>query len=186
MFSPGSDKGLGLLKTTQLMLPGNAKGIMRTGIEMSPDYYGWLLSPSRTMTRQGLYGLPYCVDNEVFTARFEPKRFVRALRRIMAAHGADTCRFVVAPDVVADAKATLKRFRHWEPTLRGFGFPVALAAQDGLESRAVPWDRLDALFVGGSTGWKLGQGAAELMWRARQRGIWVHVGRVSSWLRVSR
>lgn len=172
------------MKTTQLMLPGNAKGVMRTCVEMSAEHYGWLLSPARTMTVYGLYGLPYGVDNEVFTGRFEPGRFVRALQRIKDAHGTNDCRFVVAPDVVANARVTLRLFDRWAAVIKELGFPVALAAQDGLEALPVPWDNSDALFVGGSTEWKMSDAAAGVMWEAKQRGKWVHVGRVSSWLRV--
>ncbi|MET7951049.1 hypothetical protein [Micromonospora sp. NPDC005324] len=33
--------------------------------------------------------------------------------------------------------------------------PAALVAQDGLKAPAVPWHAIDALFIGGSTAWKL-------------------------------
>ena len=70
--------------------------------------------------------------------------------------------WVAAPDVVGDAAATLRQFAQWEPELRARGLSVALVGQDGLTRDAVPWDRLDALFVGGSTAWKLSDDAAGL------------------------
>jgi len=57
---------------------------------------------------------------------------------------------------------------------------VALVAQDGLEKLRVPWDDFDALFIGGSTEWKLGRWAALITAAARIRGKHVHMGRVNS------
>lgn len=96
------------------------------------------------------------------------------------------CLFAVAPDVVGDARATLRRFTAWAPRLRAYGYPVAFALQDGLERLAVPWDDLDVVFVGGSTSWKLGQHAAAIVGEALTRGKRVHMGRVNSARRYRR
>jgi len=45
---------------------------------------------------------------------------------------------------------------------------------------------MDALFVGGTTKWKLGPHAARLTLEARERGKWTHYGRVNSTYRASR
>lgn len=170
-----------------LLLPGNAKGLLHT-IGADPVHYGWLLTPRRTMTKTGLHGLFYAVDNECFTLgdRFDPDRYLRALHRIADCHGTERCLFAVAPDIVGDAHATLERARDWLPRIRALGFPVALAGQDGLEELEVPWADFDALFIGGTTGWKLGPHAAELMREARRRGKWTHIARVNSTKRASR
>jgi len=97
---------------------------------------------------------------------------------------ADRCRFAVAPDVVADAAATLERSTPWLSRIRGLGIPAAFVAQDGLENMAVPWDSFDVLFIGGSTEWKLGPHARALTGEAKRRGKWVHMGRVNSQLRM--
>jgi len=165
---------------TILLLPGNAKGILRLGLPLTRDRYGWLLSPARTMTKQGLYGLPYAIDNEVYTGRYHPSKWTRNVKRMARAHGPDACLFVVAPDVVADAPATLEQFDQWQPWIRNLGLPVALAAQDGIEHLQIPWDRFEALFVGGTTAWKLSEVTAALMHEAAARGKWVHAGRVNS------
>src|SRR5205823_6752489 len=60
------------------------------------------------------------------------------------------------------------------------GLPVALVGQDGAEALELPWGRFDALFLGGSTGWKLGPGAAALAREAKRRGLWVHMGRCNT------
>jgi hypothetical protein len=96
------------------------------------------------------------------------------------AHLADSCRFVVAPDVVADAVATLALSAPMLPRIRALGYRAALVAQDGLEDLAVPWNDFDCLFIGGSTEWKLGPAARRLVAEARRRGKWVHMGRVNS------
>lgn len=167
-----------------LLLPGNAKGLKAV---INPAHYGWLLTAQRTMTRSGFLGLThYAVDNECFARAFEPKRFFDALERIKKAHGLSGCLFVVSPDSVGNAKETLTLFFKWREQIAAIGFPVALAAQDGLENESVPWYGLDALFIGGSTTWKLGEGAASLLREAQAHGKWTHVGRVNSIKRASR
>jgi hypothetical protein len=165
---------------TILLMPGNAKGILRLGLPLTPDRYGWLLSPARTMTKQGLHGLPYAIDNEVYTGKYHPTKWTRNVKRMARVHGPDACLFVVAPDVVADAPATLQQFDEWEPWIRRLGLPVALAAQDGIEHLEIPWDRFEALFVGGTTAWKLSEVTATIMYEAHQRNKWVHAARVNS------
>lgn len=93
---------------------------------------------------------------------------------------APTCLFAVAPDVVADAPATLARSAPWFAPIRALGYPVALVAQDGLEDLQIPWGDFDALFIGGSTAWKLGPYARVVIREARHRGKWIHMGRVNS------
>lgn len=98
---------------------------------------------------------------------------------------AERCCFATAPDVVADARATLARSEPHLEAVRALGYPVALVAQDGLEELGVPWDDIDALFIGGSTEWKLGPAAADLANQARSHLKWVHMGRVNSWRRFA-
>lgn len=123
-------------------------------------------------------GVPWCADNGAYSSRFNETRWWAFL--VANAHRASTCLFAVAPDVVGDASATLARSTPWLPRIRGLGYPVALVAQDGQEDLPVPWDDIDALFIGGSTEWKLGPHAARLAAEAKARGLWVHMGRVNS------
>lgn len=98
------------------------------------------------------------------------------------------CLFVVVPDAVADHRATLRLWNQWWGTVRDLtgGQPCAFVAQNGATPRNVPWDELDALFVGGDTEWKLSHYAARLTWEAHERGKWVHMGRVNSAKRIAR
>lgn len=129
--------------------------------------------------RAPLPGVTWAADNGCFS-----KNYVGDTRWLawLAAHRvhADRCLFATAPDVVGDAVATLARSAPHLPTIRALGYRAALAAQDGLENLAVPWDAFDVLFIGGSTEWKLGAAAAHLVTEAKARGKHVHMGRVNS------
>jgi hypothetical protein len=126
-------------------------------------------------------GLPWAADNAAFSG-FDPEKFRSFLDRIA---GKSRCLFVVVPDVVADAKATLDRFWAWHRYMFGMGLPLAFVGQDGAESGSIPWHCFECWFVGGSTKWKLSQESIDLMREAKQRGKWVHVGRVNSLSRMT-
>lgn len=112
---------------------------------------------------------------------------------VEAAGGPDRCLFANAPDKldwhtdengrrfpIGDAAETLRRAEVALPLIRALGVPAALVAQDGLENLEVPWDSFDVLFLGGSTEWKLSEGARQLVAEAKRRGKRVHMGRVNS------
>lgn len=119
----------------------------------------------------------WAMDNGAFGG-FDADAFRRMLRRY-APYASPTLLFVTAPDVVAQAEATLELFTIWEPQLHAVGWPLALVAQDGLRPADVPWDSIEALFIGGSTDWKLGPEARQLVGLAQRRGKWTHMGRVN-------
>jgi len=96
----------------------------------------------------------------------------------------ELCRFAVAPDVVADHEATLHRSLPLLGLIRRI-VPVAFVAQNGSTPSWVPWPLFDALFIGGSTDWKLGAEAREMVRAAKRNGKWVHMGRVNSQERYS-
>ena len=87
-------------------------------------------------------------------------------------------KWLTVPDIVADADRTLDKFDEWMPRLENL--PLALAGQDGMEQKELPWDNIDCLFIGGSTYWKLSKAAADLASEAKHRGKWLHMGRVNS------
>lgn len=121
----------------------------------------------------------WAMDNGAFTDSYPGDEAYLALLERLSPHR-DRCLFVAVPDVVADAAATLSMFPPMAAKIRNLGWPVALVGQDGMESLAVPWESVDWLFIGGSTGWKMGSGAALLISQARAAGKRVHVGRVNS------
>lgn len=120
----------------------------------------------------------WCADNGCYSNAFSEPQWWGFLER----NAGDTtlCAFATAPDVVGDARATFERSLPWLPKIRALGYPVAFVAQDGITDDLLPWDEFDALFIGGSTEWKLGAEAAALMAEGRTRGKWVHCGRVNS------
>lgn len=122
----------------------------------------------------------WAADTGCYTqgARFDLARYLGWLGRLGPARG--SCLFATAPDVVGDARATWERSADVLPRIRRLGYPAALVAQDGAEALALEWEAFDALFIGGSTGWKLSEAAFALAAEARARGKWTHLGRVNS------
>lgn len=131
-------------------------------------------------------GKPWAADNDAFGGWTDKKEtaFSKMLGRICLDGQKESCKYIACPDVVGDSKTTMDRFYRWEPIIRSTGFPVALVAQDGLYPRVVPWDSIDALFIGGTTEWKLSGDVDWLIDEAKQRHKWIHVGRVNSARRI--
>jgi hypothetical protein len=126
--------------------------------------------------------LPWAADNGAFSG-FDEKAFLKMLLRLKGMNG---CRFVACPDVVGNWQATSDLFSHWHGTIAGAGFPVAYVAQDGLLPQFVPWSQCDALFIGGTTDFKLSDDAGDLAAEAKRRGKWLHMGRVNTLRRIKR
>lgn len=144
---------------------------------------GQLFTPLTRFSRQkedGISGIDNgCLD------RFKEAKFMSLLDREKPYR--HLCKFVCCPDVVVriaggepigDALRTLEVFDIFRHKLSGW--PVALVAQDGLENLPIPWHLLSAVFIGGSTKWKDGPHAANIVKAAKILGKWVHVGRVNT------
>lgn len=121
-------------------------------------------------------GLPWAADNGAFTRCFDADLFLGWLESMRPFR--PTCLFVAAPDVYGDAPGTLHAFAEWAQRLDGW--PLAFVAQDGQEELDLPDPGLwAALFVGGSTAWKLSPAAVTVIRRAQGLRKRVHVGRVN-------
>ncbi len=135
----------------------------------------------RKITRSGRV---WAADNSAFGA-WDQRKFQRMIAKLAYA---DRSRFlwVACPDVVCDAPATLAKWAEWFPVLSRLKLAVAFVAQDGIEETpdVIPWAEMGALFIGGSTAWKLGPEAARLAKRAKSLGKLVHMGRVNSETRI--
>jgi hypothetical protein len=125
-------------------------------------------------------GVPWCADNGCFGVGWPGYARWLAWLDAFPTEQRASCLFATAPDVVADAAATLTRSLPYLPQIRELGYPAGFVAQDGSESLPFPWDDLDAVFIGGSTRFKLGPHAIAIAAEAKRRGKWVHVGRVNS------
>jgi hypothetical protein len=149
-------------------------------VEHSGDGFGRLLSP-RQFARAAdtaAAGIPWAADNDCFQG-LDPLAYVRMLDAIKGLSG---CLFVTVPDVVGDWHATAELFELWHPAVQRRGLPVGLVAQDGLAPIWLDkqWHRLDCLFIGGTTEFKLSAEAERFAREAQDRGKWVHMGRVNS------
>ena len=140
---------------------------------------GLLLTPRGGL--RAVPAVPFAADNDAY-AGFHEGRF----RRMLAALAGFPVKpaWVACPDVVGDATDTLRLFDRWEAEIRSRGLPVALVGQDGLTPASAPWDRIDALFVGGSTAWKESPDAGRLVAEAKRRGKAAHMGRCSTLRRI--
>jgi hypothetical protein len=137
-----------------------------------------IMSP---VDRHGNLGGKWICDNGAFV-RFQEETFLRLLERNKAHR--ERCRFVVAPDVVGSARRTLEVFPLWQARL--FPWPIALVAQDGIEELPIPWDEIQAIFIGGTTAWKNSDYAMHVAKAAKILGKWVHVGRINTPIRMER
>lgn len=116
----------------------------------------------------------FAIDNGCFSDTWTAQRWSATLDRYAGAPG---CLFAVVPDVVADAQGTDDRWRAWWSAPMRRGYRAAYVAQDGC--RQIPLGA-KALFIGGSTEWKLSAHARRVASEAHRRRMWVHMGRVNS------
>jgi hypothetical protein len=143
--------------------------------------------------------IPWACDNGSFN-QFDQPRFHQMMDRLA---NQKYCHFVAAPDVVwnkyepderhLSAIATIEKYlapiseedsTPWYQFIRDRGLPAAMVGQDGLENYDIPWEYMDAYFVGGSDAWKTGAASEHIIQEALRREMWVHVGRVSSNARI--
>jgi hypothetical protein len=145
-----------------------------------PDEWirGQLLTP---LSNYALGPWVFAIDNGGFT-RFDPRQFRNLLAK--CSDHKRRCLFVAVPDVVGNARRTLESFECWAWQLEGW--PVALVAQDGLESLPIPWSQIEAIFIGGSTSWKESTHAVDIIKTAQIYEKHVHVGRVNTIKRFRR
>lgn len=123
-------------------------------------------------------GVTWALDNGCFNPAWDRIGWLRGLERYSSVPG---CLFASVPDVVGDAQATLDLWhRDWD-TVKQYGFAPAYVLQDGCT--VIPFDA-EAVFIGGTTAFKLSIEAGTLAHEAKRRGLHVHMGRVNSFRRV--
>lgn len=134
--------------------------------------YGQLITP---LTGYSNHGGMFAIDNGGYS-RQDMRAFERILRREEKNKG--KCAFVCVPDVVGSARLTLELFHDLKQGLADW--PLAFVCQDGQEDLSVPWGDISAIFIGGSTEWKMSRGVTALIRAANWRRIWTHVGRINT------
>lgn len=145
---------------------------------LSAHDLGLMCQPKSNRPRAGWI---WAADNGCFAAKWDVASWLRWLDSGLPRAG---CLFATVPDVVADHRATLALWRQYAPMVSERHYPLAFVGQDGATAGNVPWDDLDCWFVGGSTAWKQSEQSYALAVEARERGKWVHVGRVNSLRRL--
>lgn len=135
---------------------------------------GQLLTPSTRYRLRNPKG-PWGIDNGGF-GELDIPAFKALLAR--EEHHRDKCLFVSAPDIVGSAQRTIELFPHFLPMLRGWR--VAFVCQDGQEMLPIPWNDIDAVFIGGTTNWKGSVHVARIIKTAKLLNKHVHVGRVNA------
>lgn len=165
------------------LLVSGATATLRRLAPTDGDVLGCLPTPHTGNDPKSLekLGLPMAADNGCFGG-LDSEKFVVMLNAFREANV--RLDWVTVPDVVADGDATFVQWGRWEPVVRAFGFKPAMVLQDGMDRLSVHQFDPPVLFIGGSTGFKLGHLAADLTadWRAKGRPV--HMGRVSTEGRV--
>lgn len=149
--------------------------------------HGWRLMVSASGRWRGAaaLGFAYALDNGAWTAYqsgqpFDVGAFEGAVSELGS--GAD---FVVVPDIVCGGLDSLRLSEAWLPKLDGIGLRRVIAVQDGFTAEDVRplLGPAVGIFVGGGTEWKE---RTLSMWGelARERGAYLHVGRVNSQRRI--
>jgi hypothetical protein len=139
------------------------------------DFDFWQLRTP--LTQYKLAGVPYGLDNGCF-AKFEKN----AWRRLLGEARETKPVFVCLPDIVGDARRTLDLFDAFFDETESL--PRALVLQDGIANHEIPFNKIDAVFVGGSDNFKISTEAFNACKAAKMCDKWVHVGRVNTAKRV--
>lgn len=144
---------------------------------------GWRLLVSATGVHR-TEGFPYAIDNGAWTAHQQGRSFdVGAFERVVDSLGAGAD-WIVVPDVVCDAAASLRLTESWLQRLAEYRLLVAV--QNGMtheDVRAWLGPRV-GIFVGGDSEWKE---RTARYWGAlsRERSCWLHVARVNTVRRIA-
>ena len=171
---PASMKSLSKGVQMKIMLDCSSKKIHEYRDRYGVDF--WQLRTP--LTAYALASVPYGLDNGCFK-RFNKKTWERLLDEAEE----NIPKFVCLPDIVCDAARTLDLFDAFE--IKTNGLPRALVLQDGIANHRIPWDKMAAVFVGGSDAFKTSDEAMNACRTAKMLGKWVHVGRVNTAARVN-
>lgn len=156
-----------------IMPSNNSSRIVHYFAGKYPGKIGHLFSPKGWFIPQ--YYMPYALDNGCFT-NWDEFAFFEMLRRTYGLHKP---LWVCCPDAVADAELTFKRWTNYSKRILDLNFRIAFVVQDGMEPQDIPKEAY-AVFVGGSTDWKL-KNAEKFIGKTP----WFHIGRVNTIKRIN-
>ncbi len=161
-----------------VMPSNNSAAIVHYWAGLYPGRIGWLIGPTGMMKTKLREWIPFALDNDAFSAWTKGTPWNEGMWvSMMDTLKHDTTkglepRWVLVPDVVADRDATLRNWDKYSVKAAQFGWPLAIAVQDGMTPEDLPDDCV--VFVGGTTKWKWDNLA---MWASLNRRV--HVGRVN-------
>jgi hypothetical protein len=143
--------------------------------------FGILTSPSMRGIPSGIkFGMTWAADNNSFKNDFNPDKYLTWLDKFTKYKS--TCLFITCPDMVGNSKDTNLLFYRWYKYLDGW--PIAFVAQDGQELIKFPnKDLWQALFIGGTSRWKMSGAAISCIEYAKKLGKHIHIGRVNYYRR---
>jgi hypothetical protein len=124
---------------------------------------------------------PWAADNGCYSDGWEEKVWDTWIHSRPEPY---TALFATVPDVVANHEATLDRWHQYAPTVINAGYKAAFVLQDGATIETLPMNEMGALFIGGSTEYKLSDEARSIVEVCKEAGKWVHMGRVNSLRRL--
>lgn len=151
-------------------------------IETYSKKYNYNFGQLRTpLTGYALSGKQYGLDNGCFS-KFNDKTWRRLLNEAKKQDLINQPEFVCAPDIVGDARRTLELFDMFYDEIKPL--KACLVLQDGIGNFSINWNKVDAVFVGGSDAFKISNEAVNACKVAKYLGKWVHVGRVNTAERV--
>lgn len=162
----------------RMMLDSSIKVI--NGISESTGLDILQLRTPLTMYRPDGSGvIKYGLDNGAYS-EFRTARFTRMAKEAM---DDDRCLWIAVPDYPFCAYSTIGMFNQWRHVVKS---KRAFVLQDDITiySSLIPWDEIVAVFVGGSDRFKDSRYALDLAREAKERGKWVHVGRVNTKRRI--
>jgi len=135
-------------------------------------------------------GVKWVLDNGAFT-NFDARTWEK-----MACVGISNpdCLWMAFPDVVGCHESTLVEFNTWWDRISRMWIPrptpakmkAAFVVQDGALLEEIPWERIVALFLGGSTEFKMSRKAWNILEYGKTvHDLWIHVGRVNTPSRIT-
>lgn len=155
-----------------------------------PEFHGRMGLLAQPLTSVYVDRIEYSclgIDNGCFTpsgrARFDKDAYLAMSAKALKLWR-ERLLFVTCPDVPFQWKQTLDGIG-FARDIRRIGCPAAIVLQDGATVSNVPWSDIDAVFIGGTTEWKLSLDACDISQHAVKLGKISHMGRVNSKSRLA-
>lgn len=124
--------------------------------------------------------MPVGVDNCAYSD-WDEQKFIRMIDSLAG----KKVLWVAAPDFLGDARVTSVLYDKWYQEIKvKRNLPIAYVLQDGLDEIGAPYYPYDAVFIGGTTEFKLGGYVRYFVNAAKQHGKLIHMGRVNSFERM--